>query len=258
MHAPDISSSVCSVQCSSSGAKGHEAAAVTARLLVMWLFSSSFLVVLTLCAVCACTCLFEWSSLWPPNSWLLSICLLTFSTNRTDRPSEHLAILLPSSKAFDVPSQQLRSNGPQPIRSLPNSETLDSLSDAMVLRDGRVIKWEEGIFHFGIGACWRVWAEWIYLVWRHRDWFVCVWKARELIEELIRGIAMVWFGLFHGLVQFIHCVGLNEDWDTQKGVVVASVVLQQYLKAGLNTVHVWNGCSWRVCRHQPSDSLGLW
>lgn len=67
--------------------------------------------------VWVCVCLFEWSSLWPLNSWLLSVCLFTFSTNRTEGLLEHLALLLASSKTFDVRGQQLCINGPEPIRS---------------------------------------------------------------------------------------------------------------------------------------------
>lgn len=104
--------------------------------------------------VWVCVCLFEWSSLWPLNSWLLSVCLFTFSTNRTEGLSEHLALLLPSSKTFDVCSQQLCINGPEPIRSqieLLNTGFFE-WHDDFVISEWK--KGAESIVHCGLMGFW--------------------------------------------------------------------------------------------------------
>lgn len=94
----------------------------------MWMWSC-------LCVLMHPVCVCVWMELSMMAEQLTTVRLSTFSTIRTEWLSEYLALLLPSSKPFDVCSQQLCINGPRanqkptrtPYTLAQYCKTLDSL-----------------------------------------------------------------------------------------------------------------------------------
>lgn len=129
----------------SRSAKGPEACvdafACIWLFVTMWMWS---------CLVWSCVCVCVWMELSMMAKQLTTVCLSTFSTIRTGWLSEYLALLLPSSKTFDVCSQQLCINGPganqKPTRApytlAKYGKTLDSfIWVTWSFCDQRMIKW---------------------------------------------------------------------------------------------------------------------